>query len=186
MLNPWSPSWCPTPLAAYSAAGMCAPPRAGSLRRPCPTRSIPCLSALLGLAAKGAKKLDEDIDRQEALTSELRDFEDKLTRAANLHLDPDLNDGVVLNIAPFRELVAWKEAKSYWDDLMDGKYEWSSISKQLREKSMVRSPWIKNEHGIAGDIIRLSTSDYGPSIEDKGPERCRPSRFKKHRPGFRT
>ena len=69
--------------------------------------------------------------------SELRDFEDKLRRAANLHLDPDLNDGVVLNIAPLRELVPWKEAKSYWDDLMDGKYEWSSIGKQLREKGLV-------------------------------------------------
>ena len=54
----------------------------------------------LGPAAKGAKKLDKDIDRQEAFLSELRDFEDKLRRAANLHLDPDLNDGVVLNIAP--------------------------------------------------------------------------------------
>ncbi len=91
----------------------------------------------LGPAAKGAKKLDKDIDRQEAFLSELRDFEGKLRRAANLHLDPDLNDGVVLNIAPLRELVPWKEAKSYWDDLMDGKYEWSSIGKQLREKGIV-------------------------------------------------
>ena len=94
----------------------------------------------LGPAAKGVKKLDKDIDRQDGFLSELRDFEDKLRRAANLHLDPDLNDGVVLNIAPLRELVPWKEAKSYWDDLMDGKYEWSSIGKQLREKSMVHGP----------------------------------------------
>ena len=92
----------------------------------------------LGPAAKGVKKLDKDIDRQEAFLSELRDFEDKLRRAANLHLDPDLNDGVVLNIAPLRELVPWKEAKFYWDDLMDGKYEWSSIGKQLREKGLVK------------------------------------------------
>jgi hypothetical protein len=62
--------------------------------------------------------------------------EDKLRRAANLRLD--LNDGVVLNIAPLRDLVPGKEAKSYWDDLMDGKYEWSSIGKQLREKGLVR------------------------------------------------
>ncbi|MGO8896937.1 MAG: BREX-1 system adenine-specific DNA-methyltransferase PglX [Isosphaeraceae bacterium] len=91
----------------------------------------------LGSAAKGAKKLDKDIDRQEAFLSELRDFEDKLRRAANHHLDPDLNDGVVLNIAPLRELVPWKEAKSYWDDLMDGKYEWSSIGRQLHEMRLV-------------------------------------------------
>jgi hypothetical protein len=92
----------------------------------------------LGTAAKGAKKLDKDIDRQEAFLSELRDFEEKLRRAANLHLDPDLNDGVVLNIAPLWELIPWKEAKSYWDDLMDGKYEWSSIGKQLRAKGLVK------------------------------------------------
>jgi len=90
-----------------------------------------------GPAAKGAKKLDKDIERQDAFLSELRDFEEKLRRAANLHLDPDLNDGVVLNIAPLRELVPWKEAKSYWDDLMEGKYEWSSIGKQLREKGLL-------------------------------------------------
>ncbi len=94
--------------------------------------------AALGPAARGARKLDKDIDRQEAFLSELRDFEDKLRRAANLHLEPDLNDGVVLNIAPLRELVPWKEAKSYWDDLMDGKYEWSSIGRQLREKGLVK------------------------------------------------
>lgn len=46
-------------------------------------------------------------------SASLQDFEDKLRRAANLHLDPDLNDGVVLNIAPLRELFLWKEAKSY-------------------------------------------------------------------------
>ena len=91
-------------------------------------------------SGKGAKKLDKDIERQEAFLSELRDFEDKLRRAANLHLEPDLNDGVVLNIAPLRELVPWKEAKNYWEELLEGKYEWSSIGKQLRQLSLVRSP----------------------------------------------
>ena len=73
-----------------------------------------------------------------SLLTELRDFEEKLRRAANLHLEPDLSNGVVLNIAPLRELVPWKEARPYWDELMDGKYEWSSIGKQLREKGLVR------------------------------------------------
>ena len=48
-------------------------------------------------SGKGAKKLDKDIERQEDLISELRDFEDKLRLVANLNLEPDLNDGVVLN-----------------------------------------------------------------------------------------
>ena len=49
-----------------------------------------------------------------------------------------VNDGVVLNIAPLWELVPWREAKKYWEELLDGKYEWSSIGKQLREKGLVK------------------------------------------------
>lgn len=92
----------------------------------------------VGASGSGVKKLEKDIDKQESLLSELRDFEEKLRRAADLHLEPDLNDGVVLNIAPLWELVPWKEAKKYWDELMKGQYEWSSIGKQLREKGMVK------------------------------------------------
>ena len=91
-----------------------------------------------GESGKGAKKLDKEIERQLDLISELRAFEDKLRRVANLHLEPDLNDGVVLNIAPLHELVPWKEARNYWEALLEGKYEWSSIGKQLREKGMVK------------------------------------------------
>ncbi|MCX7109469.1 MAG: hypothetical protein NTX45_04920 [Proteobacteria bacterium] len=88
-------------------------------------------------SGKIANQLDKDIERQEDFLSELRDFEDKLRRVADLHLEPDLNDGVVLNIAPLHELVPWKIAKNYWDELLEGKYEWSSISKQLREKGLI-------------------------------------------------
>src|SRR6185369_12125624 len=85
-----------------------------------------------------ARAVERQIERQEELLSELRDFSDKLRRAADLHLDPDLNDGVVLNIAPLWELVPWKEAKKYWDELQAGNYEWSSIAKQLRERGLVK------------------------------------------------
>lgn len=87
---------------------------------------------------KGAKRLAEEAERQEDFLSELRDFESKLCPAASLNLERDLKDGVVLNIAPLHELVPWKEARKYWDELLEGKYEWSSIGKQLREKGLVK------------------------------------------------
>jgi hypothetical protein len=91
-----------------------------------------------GESGKSAKRLAGEIESQDEFLSELKDFEDKLRRAANLQLVPDLNDGVVLNIAPVHELVPWKEAKNYWEELLEGKYEWSSIGKQLRQKGLVK------------------------------------------------
>jgi hypothetical protein len=100
-----------------------------------------------GLTGTALKKLERDIEKQENLVSELQDFSEKLQRAAKLDFggnlnpdvvfDPDLNDGVVLNIAPLWELVPWSEAKKYWQDLIQGKYEWSSISKQLQAKGII-------------------------------------------------
>jgi len=84
------------------------------------------------------KKVEKEIDTEEEFLSELRDFHDKLKRVTDLDLEPDLDDGVVLNIAPLYELIPWREAKKYWEDLMKGKYEWSSISKQLRERRIIK------------------------------------------------
>lgn len=91
-----------------------------------------------GSSRRETKQIEKNIDRQEQLVSELRDFADKLRRLANLHIKPDLNDGVVLNIALLWELVPWKEAKQYWEELVDGKFEWSSIARQMWEKKLVK------------------------------------------------
>jgi hypothetical protein len=92
-----------------------------------------------GAGGREAKQLEKQLDRHEAFLSELNDFRDKLQRAANLNLEPDLNDGVVLNIAPLWELVPWAEAKKYWEELKRGKYEWSTISKQLRAREIIQT-----------------------------------------------
>ena len=90
-----------------------------------------------GIEGREVKQLERQLERQESLVAELYDFRDKLRRAADGNLEPDLNDGVVLNIVPLRELVPWSEAKKYWNELLAGKYEWSSISKQLRNRGVI-------------------------------------------------
>ncbi len=93
---------------------------------------------VVGSIGREGKQLEKDLDKQESFLSELHDFHDKLKRVTDLNLEPDLNDGVVLNIAPLWELVPWKEAEKYWKELISGKYEWSSIGKQLRERGLVQ------------------------------------------------
>jgi hypothetical protein len=81
---------------------------------------------------------ERQIEAQEDLLVEVRTFRDTLREIANLGYDPDHDDGVPLNIAPFHELIPWKEPKDRWRELLQGKYEWSTISKRLRAKKVIR------------------------------------------------
>jgi hypothetical protein len=90
------------------------------------------------LARREQTQREKAIDRQEGLIAELGAFKAALERVANLGYDPDLDDGVVLNAAPFREVMPWREAKAYWDDLLAGKYAWSTISRRLRARGVIR------------------------------------------------
>ena len=91
----------------------------------------------IGATGGVARQTERAIERQETFLAELADFRRKLESAAKLGLKPDLDDGVVLNAAPLWELMPWKEPKAYWDELRKGKYEWSSIAKQMRAKGLV-------------------------------------------------
>jgi hypothetical protein len=84
-----------------------------------------------GTSGRVAKEIEREIDRLEQFVSELQDFAEKLHRAADLQLDFDLNDGVILNMAPLWELIPWNEPKKYWEELQKGKYDWSHIAYQL-------------------------------------------------------
>lgn len=91
-----------------------------------------------GLTGRDLRQAEREVERQEATIADIHELRDRLERAVKRYLVPDLNDGVVLTIAPLHELVPWKEAKQYWDELLAGKYEWSSIGKQLREKGLTK------------------------------------------------
>lgn len=92
-----------------------------------------------GSGGAAAKSAERAIDRQEVLLADLHEFRDKLAAAAHLGLEPDLNDGVLLTIAPLREIVPWKEARTAWDELVSDKYGWSSIGQQMQAKGLIRA-----------------------------------------------
>lgn len=93
---------------------------------------------LEGLEGTARKRREREVERQQKLVDEVTNFRNRIDEIAILRLPPDLNDGVVLSIAPLYPLVPWKEAKKYWKRLVAGDYEWSTMSQQMRQRGLVK------------------------------------------------
>lgn len=53
-------------------------------------------------------------------------LESKNERGETVGWTPEIDDGVILNLAPLRELMpSWKEPEKFWRELEEGKYDWS-------------------------------------------------------------
>lgn len=84
------------------------------------------------------RDLERAIERQQALIEEIEECRKTLEAVALRDLTVDHDDGVLLSIAPLHELVPWRPARQAWDELVAGKYEWSTMAKRMREKGLVR------------------------------------------------
>jgi hypothetical protein len=96
-------------------------------------RSVNAMQTELGqLSGKSATEMRDQLDELREFLSELRQFREELLRIANLPYKPDLNDGVILNAAPFYRLFRlnkWaKDTESAWKKLAAGEYDWAHIA----------------------------------------------------------
>jgi len=89
------------------------------------------------LSGTARRRREREIERQDKLVAEVTDFRDRLDAIALLNLPPDLNDGVVISVAPLWKLVPWKEAQKTWEKLVAGEYPWSTMARQMRERGLV-------------------------------------------------
>ena len=77
------------------------------------------------------RKLKKEKTQTQDLLNDLEDMEKNLKEIIELDLPFDLDDGVVVNIAPFFKLIPWKEPEKTWNNIKEGKLKWSSLSKKL-------------------------------------------------------
>ena len=81
------------------------------------------------------------IDMQERFVGELREFREELEVVAPLWA-PDLNDGIVLVLAPLWRLFAYhrtwsSELKKHWANLAKGDYDWAQLAMRLWPERVV-------------------------------------------------
>lgn len=100
------------------------------------------LTNLLQSAGKSPSASErKEIAAHEAIVEELRAMLDEVKRVAPLW-NPNLDDGVVLTMAPLWRLVPqhrpWqKELKTKWDELAAGKYDWAHLAMHLWPERVV-------------------------------------------------
>jgi hypothetical protein len=80
--------------------------------------------------ARARRQLDKQSDELEKLLDDLEEFARRLKAITDRGYDPDINDGVILNMAPLWQIIpSWsKEPQKYWEGLERGDYDWAHIA----------------------------------------------------------
>jgi hypothetical protein len=94
-----------------------------------------CEKELETASGREATQLRDRLNEGRALAGELRDFRQELLRIAALPYKPNLNDGVIINAAPFHRLFSlrsWaKDTENVWKKLEKGDYDWAHLAYTL-------------------------------------------------------
>ena len=83
-------------------------------------------------SGRDAAKLNDRLNEARTFLGELRDLREELLRIASLPYKPDLNDGVIINAAPFHKLFrlrSWgNDTEDCWKKLGKGDYDWAHLA----------------------------------------------------------
>ncbi len=78
-----------------------------------------------------SRTLEAEKEKIEALLQEITEFKESIEKINARSLTLKIDDGIAVNIAPFREVIQGKDVQKYWDALESGNCDWSKQSMQL-------------------------------------------------------
>jgi hypothetical protein len=83
-------------------------------------------------SGREATQLRDRLNEGRTFVSELQDLRQELLRIAALPYKPNLNDGVIINAAPFHRIFglrSWaKDTEKVWKKLEKGDYDWAHLA----------------------------------------------------------
>lgn len=81
-------------------------------------------------SARDRRSLNKAADDLEKLLADLDEFAKRLKAITDRGYDPDIDDGVILNLTPLADVIpAWsKEPQKYWAGLEAGDYDWAHLA----------------------------------------------------------
>ena len=98
------------------------------------------------LEKRQAELFDETLD--------MVNFRDSINKLVAQGLEFDIDDGIAVNIAPFKDIIPWNEAQKYWWALESGECDWSRLAMKYWPERVKQK--CKNDkslaiaHGMAG------------------------------------
>lgn len=98
-------------------------------------------SANTQLEARSRRHIERQIDNLQKLLTDLQEFSLRLKSITNIGYDPEINDGVIINMAPLTEVLpAWKkEPQKVWEKLKNAEYDWSLMAMKYWQKRVIES-----------------------------------------------
>jgi hypothetical protein len=78
---------------------------------------------------KEEREIEKLIVKSEEFIEELMKFKQNIQEIIDTGFKPDIDDGVILNMAPLYKLISWKEPEKYYKNLQMGQYEWAHVSR---------------------------------------------------------
>ncbi len=77
---------------------------------------------------KEKREKENFIVKSEDFIEELKLFKQDIQEVIDTGFKPDIDDGVILNMAPLYKLIPWREPEKYYKNLRMGQYEWAQVS----------------------------------------------------------
>ena len=123
-------------------------------------------------SGRAAAELRDQLDEVRSSLGELRALREELLQIAALPYKPNLNDGVIINAAPFHNmfrLSKWaRDTKSMWENLQAGENDWAHMAYTLWPERVRQVAQKDRSIAIAHGLEAELWGEAGEAVEKKG------------------